>query len=40
MDYDFYDMTIDYADITSHEVIALPNEEAIWSDDLYYMKTH
>ena len=40
MDFDFYEMTIDYQDITSYECLELPNEESIFNDDLDYVRTN
>ena len=37
---DMYDMTIDYLDIVSASRLQIPNEEAIFNDDDFYVKNY
>ena len=40
MQADMYDMTIDYLDIVSVSRLQIPNEEAIFNDDEFYVKNY
>lgn len=37
---DMYDMTIDYLDIVSASRLQIPNEDAIFNDDDFYVKNY